>query len=535
MGTKRVLGRNMAWNTAGLVIETAVGFLVMPFLILRLGEATYGVWIVLGALTSYFGLLDLGIRSSVGRHVALHHANGNRTGVNQTVTGGLAILLLVGLAALVAVLAGESLFFRVFEVPPERHADTALALKIVALQFALFVLSTGFDATLWGYQRFDWLNAVDSPAAILRAGLTIALVRSADDLVVLACITLGVTAASALAKALLCFRADPHLRVGRRYLSRPALRELLGFGSWNLIGNVARVTRRQLSPLLIGSLLGLSLVAPFSIADRLLVAVAAALAAVTGVLTPFATALHATDQTERQRRLFLIGGQHSSAFAFFLIAFLLVFGGPLIALWIGPQFSDAALLLTILAVGELLPSTQYVTNSILVASARHRALAAFGVLETISVCILLAVLLPTLGLIGCGLAIAIPAALFRGLAPLVQGCRVVGVPVAQYLIQTIGPPLLCIALPAGIAGLVARIHPPTTWLLFFWYSAGFALLFAACYASLLGRAQLRTLRTRAPGHSSDRQPELAGPNRESDTTVEGPVKHAPTLPAGRIR
>lgn len=481
MGTRRALGRNVVWNVAGLGVETVAGFLVLPFLILRLGEATYGVWVVLGALTSYFGLLDLGVRSSVGRHVALYHAKNNPFGINRTVTSGILVLLFVGLLAGVVVFVGQPLFFRVFNVPPDRQADTTLALRLVAFQFTLFVLSTVFDATLWGLQRFDWLNAVDIPVALLRVGLTFALITSSADLVVLAFITLGATAVSALAKGVLCFRAYPQLRVGRRYLNRSALRELLGFGSWNLIGNMSRVTRRQLSPLLIGSLLGLSFVTSFSIADRLLVAIGAALVSVAGVLTPYATGLHATEQIERQRRLFLVGGRYVSAVAFFLGAYLLVFGGSLLNLWVGTKFTDAALLLSILVLGEMLPSTQYVTNSILMASARHRALAAFGILEMITTCALLVILLPAIGLIGCGLAIAVPASLYRGIAPLVQGCRVVHVPVRRYLMQTIGPSLLCAVLPAFLVCLGLNCYPVRDWLSFAAYSLIYTALFGACY------------------------------------------------------
>jgi O-antigen/teichoic acid export membrane protein len=513
VGNKRILGRNAAWNVAGLSVEIVAAFLVMPFLIARLGQATYGVWIVLGALTSYFGLLDLGIRSSIGRHVALHHASGDRAAVNRTVTGGLVFLALVGLIAMGVVFACESLFFRFFDVAPENLADARLALRIVTLQFALFLLATGFDLTLWGLQRFDLLNAVDIPAVVLRAGLTFTLVRSEQDLVTLAAITLGVTTTSGVAKVALCFRADPGLRIGFRHLSRSSLRELLGFGSWSLIANLARITRRQLGPLLIGSLLGLSLVAPFAVADRLLQTVAATLGAVTGVLTPFATALHATEQTDRQRRLFVVGGRYSGAFAAFLIGFLLVLGRPLITLWIGSTLADTALLLTILALGELLPNTQYVTNGILVASARHRSLAAFGLLEAGAVCLLMVALIPPLGLIGVGLAIAVPAFLGRGVAPAIQGCRVVGVPVRRYLAEAIVPPVLCAAVPAGIVGLAAYAYPPATWTLLIGYGFAYAGIFAGCYAALTGRTRLWRLLAirRGLGERSEVVVKQAGP------------------------
>ena len=58
-----------------------------------------------------------------------------------------------------------------------------------------------------------------------------------------------------------------------------------------------------------------------------------------------------------------------------------ILGRALIALWVGPAFEFAATALTILALGELLPSTQYVTTNVIQAKARHRALAYTGCVE----------------------------------------------------------------------------------------------------------------------------------------------------------
>ena len=489
MSTKRVLGRNMAWNTAGLGVETAVGFLVMPFLIHRLGESTYGIWIVLGALTSYFGLLDLGTRGSVGRHVALHRANNNRIALDQTVSSGLAVMALVGAATVAVIFACEPLFFRLFAVPVELQAAAGVALRIVAVQFALFLVGTTFDAVLWGFQRFDWLNAIEIPSSLLRGGLTLSLVRSDGDLVTLAAITLTVTIASGLAKCILAFRADPRLRLGRRFVTRSALTELLGFGGWSMIGMVAVITRTQLTTLLIGSLLGLALVTPFAIAARLLGVIAAGLSALTGVITPFATTLHATDQRERQRSIFVVGGHYNTALAAFLVSFLVMLGGALIYLWIGPKFPEAAVLLTILALGEFLPATQYVTATIVLANARHNVPALLALLEIAAVSLLTLTLIPIFGLIGAALAMAVPGFLLRGIARMWWGCRVVDMPLRSYLLQVIAAPVSCVVLPAGIVGVATHYYPARTWGVFLGYGAAYTALFVVCYLYLLRRTR----------------------------------------------
>src|ERR1700730_15716486 len=102
MEIRRSVARNVIWNWAGMVVGLAVGVVVMPFLIHRLGQESYGLWILIGSLTNYFRLLDLGVRGSVGRYVAFYKAKHDRDGVNRTLStatvilAGVAILALVG-------------------------------------------------------------------------------------------------------------------------------------------------------------------------------------------------------------------------------------------------------------------------------------------------------------------------------------------------------------------------------------------------------------------------------------------------------
>ncbi|HEV3440808.1 MAG TPA: oligosaccharide flippase family protein [Gemmata sp.] len=493
MNKKTAIKRNMIWNTAGLIVEVVTGFILMPFLIARLGDSTYGVWLVLGALTSWFGLLELGTRGAVGRQIALHHAAGDQRAVDQTLSGGVAVLLFAGLSALMVLLLCEPIFFEFYKIPAADQEQIGVTLRLVAINFAIVLLGTAFDAFLWGLQRFDLLNAVDVPVTLLRLAGTLVLVHASSDLVVLAIVTVVISGMSLCAKSILSFRANLQLRVGILNLTRSSLRQLFGYGSWNMISTLARLSRTQLAPILIGNILGLALVPLYAVAARLMMAVNTTMDAVTGVLTPHATELHATQQADRQRDLFIVFGRYAATLATLFITYLLVLGDPLILLWVGPSFSAAGTLLTLLVLGDALPCMQYVTRGIILATARHNALALFAVLEVVAVCGLMIVLLPLFGLIGVGLAVAIPAFLARGVAPMIHGCRIVGVPLFQYLLQTIAPPLLCAVLPALVVRLAVAIVQVEIWPVFIGYSVAYTLLFVICYTCFLDLTWLSKL------------------------------------------
>ncbi len=492
MSEKKRIARNAAWNIIGIVCETATAFFLAPFLIHRLGEATYGLWIVLGSLTSYFGLLDLGVRGTVGRFIAYHQAREDQTAANEMLSSALAILCAVGVLAFLGVAAAQFFFFQLFEVPLAQHQEVRIALLLVGCQLGLFLVSNAFDATLWGLQRFDILNLIDVPAAVIRAALTFWLVGRGGSLITLALITLGVMAAVGSAKALMSFRENPCLRLRLTYVKRSAIREILGYGLWNCTTTVTRLARVQMIPLLIGSLLGVGLVTPYAIANRLTTLVASILAAATGVLTPLAAALHAREHHARQRSLFLIGGKFSLALTLFLVTPLVLLGEPLVTLWVGPSLLAAAPALTILALGEILPNSQSVTNGMILAKARHRVLAYLGAAELILTVVLTLVFLRFFGLIGACYALALSATLFRGVALIVQGCRLEGISLRQYVMESLLAPLACTALAVVfLAALLNGIGPPVSWFQLSLYLAGYSVVYACSCVVFMGGEHLR--------------------------------------------
>src|SRR5262249_26224506 len=154
----------------------------------------------IASLTSYFTLLDLGVRGSVGRQMAFHRAKGDREGVNATLSTAVAFMLGLGALAMLALVAILPLFLWLFDVPPGQVASVRLALILIGANLAATLLTNLFDATLWSLQRFDLLNFAEIAAVLARAGLTVLLIGERHGLVTLALITLATTVGSAVAK-----------------------------------------------------------------------------------------------------------------------------------------------------------------------------------------------------------------------------------------------------------------------------------------------------------------------------------------------
>lgn len=464
MGLKRILVRNVIWNWSGVATSMAAGFVVAPFLVRRLGDTNYGLWILIGSLTGYFGLLDLGVRGSVGRYVAFYRAKNDQGGVNSILSTALAILCGVAFLGLLLTIGVLLVFFHLFEVPAEQMASTRLALLIVGFNLAVMVPLDVFNSTLWAFQRFDILNAVDIVMVTIRTAVTFLLIGQGYGLVALAVITLFWTLGSAAIKAGMSFRLNPGLRLGPSYVKRWAIGCLYGYGIWLVVLSLARVALPKLNPVLIGARLGVAMVTPFSIATRLIEYATSLVSSSTGVLTPVATTFHAEDKHDSQRRLFLLGGKCCLVLALFFSTLFLCLGKPFLLLWMGPAFESSATLLAVLAIGEVLPLSQLATSSLILGVGRHKVLALMGLIENMVAVALALVLMRPLGLLGVCLGVALPGAVFRGIGPLVFGCRLARVSLREYARRSLLPPFAAVAIPGlGLAAL-AYWRPPAGWL-----------------------------------------------------------------------
>ena len=67
---KRDILKNVGSSWFSLGINVLIGFFLSPFILHRLGDAAFGIWVLIFSITGYYGIFDLGIRSSVVRYIA---------------------------------------------------------------------------------------------------------------------------------------------------------------------------------------------------------------------------------------------------------------------------------------------------------------------------------------------------------------------------------------------------------------------------------------------------------------------------------
>jgi O-antigen/teichoic acid export membrane protein len=378
------IANSILWNVFGTGLPLLAALVAVPPLIEVLGTVRFGVLSVAWVLVGYFSFFDFGLGRAMTQLIALKLGQGEEEDLPSVVRGGMAAMVLLGLAggAAVAAIAPWIVQGRL-AIPAELQKETLSAFFVLASSVPLVIIGSGLRGILEGLQRFDIVNMVRGPVgAITYLGPLVAL-QFSDTLPPVVATLLAGRLLFCIAYGWLCMRSYPAL------LRRPSrrvshIRELLTFGGWMTLSNIAGPLLLHLGRLTLAVMVSAEAVAYFSTPYDVIINLLLIPGIVVTVLFPAFT--------ERFQR------DHDSVRAFYhewlrivgyvmlplsLIAF--VIAKPALSLWINPEFSEQSYRVAqILAVGIFVNSFGYVSQALIQAYGRPDLTAKLHVAELVA-------------------------------------------------------------------------------------------------------------------------------------------------------
>lgn len=463
------LSRTAAANALGFLVGALVAFVQAPFLLHALGDARYGTWVLVGMVSGYYGLLDFGVRGSVGYFLAVARARDDAEGIPALVAS--AVWTMAALAALVlaAALLALPLFQRLFAIPAADWADTRRALALTALTIALSLVLDVFAAVINGCRRADLLAGVDIATRLATTLAIFLVIPAGPSLTTLAAINLAGRSLGWLATIIGARQLERRWRLHPRALRRARVRDLFAYGSRSFVGNVGGTLVARLDSAVIGAFLGSARVTPYALAQSLVTYLAGALASVTLVLTPYFADAHGREDHARSRALFLGGTRATALLASLCAAGLLAFGTPFLRLWAGERFVSGPLafradvVLAVLLAATLPRLLLGVGQQYLFGSYQHGVVARLVLVEGLANVALSCALAPRFGLVGVALGTLLPTLAVRAVIVPRHLARALDIPVRRMLRDAIVPALPPAAALLGAALLLQRLVAVTSW------------------------------------------------------------------------
>jgi O-antigen/teichoic acid export membrane protein len=454
MRTKVLLLKNVSSSWFGLATNIVVGLLLSPFILHHLGDSAFGIWILIFSLTGYYGIFDLGIRSSVVRYVAKFHATNDTERLNKVINTSLFLYTAIGALALLVTVVGCWSVDSWFRIPPEFSTTARWLFLMVGSAVALGFPMGVFNGILEGLQRFYILNLTNIFFTVLRAVLIVAALNHGYGLLTVAAITVLLPLLTSLVRAGLVLRILP-LRFGPRQLDRSSLRDIVTYSSATFMIMIAYKLRFKTDELVIGAFLSSAAITYFAIADRLVDYASDTVGSLAQIVVPMSSHSEARGDAHNLRRIFVMGNRGCALVAFPLAASLIVLGKSIIEAWVGPRYVATSYpVLLVLLIPGVFKLSQGASPRVLFGMGKHRILGFVTLMEGITNLILSIVLVRRFGIFGDALGTALPLTCTTLFFFPRHLCRVLEVRLGAFLREAYLLPLsLCVPLVAVMLGI----------------------------------------------------------------------------------
>lgn len=424
--SKKII-RNTGYNMAGRFFSIAAALLLTPYIIRHIGVERFGIWAIVGVVTGYFGLLDLGIGTSFVKYISEYYTKKDYEKINHVINTGFFFYSVLAVIIIVLSLLFMRPILNLFNIPPSLFGETIFVLWISILIFA-FSNSLGiFAAVQAGLQRMDISNILCVAVSVLNALGTVIFLKKGYGLRGLMINNAIIFLIAGLFNIIIAFKILPELKFRPLALNLTMFKNLFLFGYKLQVSRLANLISFQTDKLLITYFLGLGMVTFYQVGSSLLQQVRQVPLMLISVLVPAVSEIEAKGKKEYLKELYLIGSKYLILVSIPITFFIFVNAHLIMLAWMGKGYQMTVTVIRILAVGYLAATVSGMASSIAAGVARTEFDMKFGLFMAVlnlSLSIFLIIKIGFIGVvIGTTTALTLATIYYLNMFHRYLGCR----------------------------------------------------------------------------------------------------------------
>lgn len=446
---KRQIITNVGSSWFSLGINVVLGLALSPFILHRLGDTAFGIWVLILSITGYYGLFDLGIGSSVIRFVSKYTATGEQEELARLINTSLFTYSCIGVLSLLVTVVIASQVDRMFHVPPEFLSTARWLLLMVGAAVALGFPFGIFGGFLEGLQRFYILNWTNIVSNLLRAGLIVIALKHGKGILAVALITVTLPLLASISRGFFALRLCP-VPFGFKYVNRATFRQIANYSGITFMIMIASQLKFKTDEIVIGSFMSLAAITYFNVGARIVDYAGMVVRTLSQIFVPMTSQSEARGEMGRLRKIFLLGNRVCAFTIFPICVILIILGKSVIEVWVGKKYvADSYPVLVIMILCCTLWWAQGASGRILLGMSKHGTWAIVTISEGVANLILSIILVRPYGIIGDAFGTAIPLTCSMLFFMPHHLCKKLDVRLGTFLRESYTLPLLlCVPLTA---------------------------------------------------------------------------------------
>lgn len=465
--SKRIVLVNSVSSIAARILNVSVLIWLQQYLLDRISAAEYSLYPVVVSVIVFVPLATSILTSGIARYAVEAKAAGDRDRVTHIVSTMLP--LLVGTAVLLLMLGGVFVWKidSVLTVDPARIGEAQLMMGLLIASTAIRLPMIPFMSGFFITQKLVLSDLIRVGGEFLRIAILFVLLFGVSTRV------MWVVVAAVVADVLRAFvsvsvsrRLVPELRFSPGSIRWELAREIVSFGSWRFVSQLADRLQNSADVLILNKLATPADVTSFHIGSLPRRQLSDAMAQASMTLVPPMTAMHARGKAADLRNVYLRGGRIAIWLSMLAAAPAIIFHREIIFLYLEGRYQQAGVVMMLLLASFPIGYGHIILPRLVTASANVKPFARRTLAAQIINVLLTLVLVGyfRLGAIGSAMATLIVAAVLNPLLVWPLGFRMANLTLATWARSAFWPGLVptLVSLPIwlGIRWWIA----PMSWL-----------------------------------------------------------------------
>src|SRR6266571_17810 len=284
--------RAVATSWVAVIANAVVGFLLTPYVLHRLGDEAFGVWVLITNLVGYYGLVDAGVRSAILRYVSRHKELKDQKSVNEVVATAFYYYLGACMLVILATHFSVDAVSRFFSIDSTVHSAFKSLFLLAGLVQGLILPLMVFASSLEAAGRFDQVYLTNVACLALRVIAIIYVLRAGGGLFAVGATTILSQLLAYTIQVPLAIRAQRGLTLHPKWIRKTVLWDMLRYGSISVGVGIAEKMKAYIYPVVIARFLTPVAVTFFALPMKILAFPAEGIGSMTEIIKALSGYLH---------------------------------------------------------------------------------------------------------------------------------------------------------------------------------------------------------------------------------------------------
>lgn len=398
---------NIAWNYIGFLYQMGISFGLTSYITRHLVVSEYGLFLFVMSLSNTLYLLDMGLSSVLVQAYVKEAARAEGDGLSSLLStsflalGALGLIGVLIFAGIAAILPGP------FNIPPEYIHEASSIFIIAALVILVSFPSIAVEQAYQASNRFDRINHIQLFTSTVQVILSVVVLAAGYRIIALALVLLATAFLRLLCLILALPASVPNVRLSLTRFEWKILKPLITDSKWAFLQNLSASLFDLLVWTILGSLGTMQEAALFGLASKLPTQLRNLVDKGANVALPLMSESHTHGDEAALRKTYLKFQQLVFGASIPFVVLGCYFARPLIELWAGKPYTDAAPVLQWLLLAAFAHAVAYSSDLLICACGQFKKAASISIWSGIVSVASALLLLEKFGVVGLAAGLAI--------------------------------------------------------------------------------------------------------------------------------